>query len=166
MDLYKLYKSGKSITQVSDIIGLSKSTVRLRLKDAGILRSRADAVRLAAKNGRLGSGNRCKKRVFTKKWADNISKAKLGRGKGWSLKPNGYIAITMGENKGRSEHCVIAEDHIGRRLMANECIHHINGCRSDNRIENLQVMTRSDHMALHSKINIKLRARDSKGKLI
>ena len=37
-----------SIPQVSQALGVSKSTIRARLKECGLLRSRADAVRLAA----------------------------------------------------------------------------------------------------------------------
>lgn len=37
------------------------------------------------------------------------------------------------------EHRVIAEQMLGRRLKAGECVHHINGVRHDNRTENLEV---------------------------
>ena len=69
---------------------------------------------------------------------------------GYSLKPNGYYEVTMGENKFRPLHVVIMEEHIGRRLRKDECVHHINQVRTDNRIENLQLMTRSEHSKLHA----------------
>ncbi len=47
------------------------------------------------------------------------------------------------------EHRVIAEQMIGRQLFDNEIVHHKNGKRWDNRIENLEVMTREDHGKLH-----------------
>lgn len=48
-------------------------------------------------------------------------------------------------------HRVIVENNIGRLLTAEEVVHHINHDRKDNRIENLQVMTQSEHASLHSK---------------
>ena len=49
----------------------------------------------------------------------------------------------------------IMEQHLGRLLKSNEIIHHINGDCSDDRIENLKVMTRSTHASLHQKLKNK-----------
>ena len=111
MNEYDLYKSGMSIPEVSAETGIAPSTLRSRLNKAGILRSRADGVRNASKRGRLGSGNRGKNRLFTEEWKRNISKGKMGKGKGLSKKPNGYIEVTMGENKGRSQQINRSLDH-------------------------------------------------------
>ena len=165
MNEFEMYESGMSIPEVSKETGIAKSTLRFRFKKRGILRTREEGVRNAAKNGKLGSGLRGKKRVFSDEWRKNISEAKKGIGVGRSLKPNGYYEITMGEHKGRLEHVVIMECHIGRRLMANECVHHIDHNRANNSIENLALMTKSDHSRLHAKENIKNRNRDSIGRL-
>lgn len=47
------------------------------------------------------------------------------------------------------EHRVIMEQHLGRKLSRNEIVHHINGDKWDNRIDNLQLMTQSEHAKLH-----------------
>lgn len=60
---------------------------------------------------------------------------------------NRYIHI---HKQGR-EHKRMAEQMIGRPLVRDEVVHHINGKRWDNRPENLQVMTRGDHTRLHNR---------------
>lgn len=48
-------------------------------------------------------------------------------------------------------HRWVMEQHLGRKLNRNEVVHHINGDPHDNRIENLQIMSQSDHMKLECK---------------
>lgn len=51
------------------------------------------------------------------------------------------------------EHVLIAEWVSGRRLTKDECVHHINFVRSDNRPENLLIMNKFEHSSYHAKIN-------------
>ncbi len=51
------------------------------------------------------------------------------------------------------EHQLIAEWIAGRSLTDDECVHHINFNKTDNRPENLQIMTKSDHNSYHAAIN-------------
>ena len=54
--------------------------------------------------------------------------------------------------KNIDEHRYIMELHIGRKLARNEVVHHKNGNKFDNRIENLEVIPISKHSQLHNQI--------------
>ena len=51
------------------------------------------------------------------------------------------------------EHQLIAEWIASRELSEDECVHHINFIKTDNRPENLRIMTKSDHDSYHASLN-------------
>lgn len=63
---------------------------------------------------------------------------------------DGYVRRTI-NSKRILEHRYVMQKQIGRNLNDYEIVHHINGDNSDNRIENLQIMTQSEHAKLHFK---------------
>ncbi len=67
---------------------------------------------------------------------------------GWWTNGNGYIEghVWEGDKKRRvKKHRHIVEQKIGRRLEPHEDVHHIDGDKQNNAIENLQVIPHGDH---------------------
>lgn len=151
--LVDAYLRGASLPDLARDFGISVSTARYHVLKAGALRSRADGIRNAASSGKLGSGLRGKKRRFTDQHRNAISEARKrwadAHAAGLSIKPSGYLEYTRGADKGRPEHVVIMERRIGRRLLSDEHVHHIDGNRLNNESNNLALVTRSGHARLH-----------------
>lgn len=70
------------------------------------------------------------------------------------LETHGYVMVWEPSHPNKSfygwqyQHRIVAESSIGRYLRSDEVIHHINGVKDDNRSENLQILSPSDHNAI------------------
>lgn len=69
----------------------------------------------------------------------------------------GYVMVYMPEHHSTKDgryvyvHRLVMEEVLGRPLTENENIHHKNGDKSDNRPQNLEIMSNSEHMSKHYK---------------
>lgn len=73
------------------------------------------------------------------------------------ITPDGYALIRVGRthpladpNGYCREHILVMCAAIGRKLRPGEVVHHKNGDRLDNRLENLELTTAGDHNAIHN----------------
>ena len=76
--------------------------------------------------------------------------------KGGKIINRGYVLILqkdhpLADSKGYiPEHRLVMCNHLNRLLSSDEHIHHLNGNIQDNRIENLQIVTASEHRIIHA----------------
>ena len=59
----------------------------------------------------------------------------------------GYI---FHSRTGRGIHRIVMERYIGRKLKEREVVHHIDGNKKNNDINNLEIMSQSEHAKLHA----------------
>jgi hypothetical protein len=70
----------------------------------------------------------------------NLSDPKNGKSSRGCLRGDGYISISI-NGKRSLEHHLVMSKFLGRPLKKEERIHHKNGIRNDNRLENLELWT-------------------------
>lgn len=117
-----LWGAGDSVTAIMRKIPRSREIIRRVLHEEGIeIVKRLSTSSREAHWGWLGG------RVLTAKGYIGIS---LKHDDPYKDMSNGQYAL---------EHRVFMARHLGRRLRSDETVHHLNGDRTDNRIENLQL---------------------------
>jgi hypothetical protein len=70
-----------------------------------------------------------------------------------SVRKDGYIVVKTGIRQYELEHRLVMSRALGRPLETNEHVHHVNGDVADNRIENLMLMTPTEHQQYHAATN-------------
>lgn len=70
----------------------------------------------------------------------------------YKLINNGYVVLyTRDFKRLMGEHRYIMEKAIGRKLSKDEIVHHIDKNPLNNKLENLQIVTKEEHREIHKK---------------
>lgn len=100
---------------------------------------------------------------------NNVSGEKNPKwGGGLHIDKDGYKLVYCPKHPNRvlgcyiREHRLIMEKHLGRFLNRGEIVHHKNGNKQDNRIENLELMKKTEH----DRHSILSRRRDNYGRVL
>lgn len=63
---------------------------------------------------------------------------------------HGYRAVKLADGSWMLEHRLVMERLLGRKLLPSEHVHHKNENRQDNRPENLELLTKAEHLREHA----------------
>lgn len=161
-DLHRLYVDyGLPMHSVAKELGVATGTVYNYLHRYGI-ETREPRKGMAGKHvsdeTKAKLSNALKGRAVSEETRARMSEGSKDGGIGHKKhRADGYIAIYFPDHPYSTkqgyimEHVLVMEALIGRHLRPDECVHHINEIRDDNRKENLQLMTKKEHMSYHSK---------------
>jgi AraC-like DNA-binding protein len=169
-ELEAKYNELQSMQKVADYYGVSKKLILNNMNRLGIPR-REMGINIDIRKARnmLDKGYRLKDvakelnismtTARTKLQAKDIESDRFH--KRYKVKDSGYVQILKhGHPRADKvgyvpEHTLVMEQIIGRYLKDNEVVHHINGDKSDNRPNNLRLMTAFQHKQMHSSMERK-----------
>jgi len=128
----------KSVRQIASEIGATVGATHSAIRWLGIdLRKSRVGLDIRFPEGRFGKN--------AARWKGGRRVSKAGYVRIYSVghplcSSDGYVM----------EHRLVMEEHLGRYLTKEEVVHHKNGNKQDNRIENLELLsTKQEHVSLH-----------------
>jgi hypothetical protein len=131
-----LYEEGLSCPDIAVRYSVHPSSVLDALKRGGVpIRGRGKDRGKKTRGGALHPAFKGARRVY--------------KGYVWVYKPDSPMA----NNRGRAlEHRLVMAEHLGRVLLRTEHVHHRNGVTTDNRIENLALLSAGEHSREHNRL--------------
>lgn len=152
-DIPNLYKEGHSLNAIARLTDVSYPTVRRDLIKAGVnILSRKEGIaRHPDWNGSHRGMQRPPMALETKERMKAAARARWDAVGfvGTRIDDQGYVRFTAGEHEGRQFHVVLMEARLGRRLLPDENVHHIDDDKTNNSEDNLALVTKSGHARLH-----------------
>jgi len=165
-DIVSLYKDGMSCQQIADKFDCSTKPIESRLKENGIQLDGAEFVNIKREEleeavskfttvKELAEHFDCDRATIDRKLEKyDIDPPTLYNKKATLSDINGYQALQCGVvGKGVLVHRLLAVAEYGYENVCDNVIHHKNGIRWDNRPDNIEVMTRSEHSKLHAEMD-------------
>lgn len=174
---------GESLRMIAAKIGINHKTLSKKLKKLGIkVPTRKEAAKMVWKNhkhprkdkkGMLCPSYGKKASIETRAKMSKIQQQRANeKRKHVKRHSQGYILVYYPNHPAKDragyvlEHRVVMENHLGRFLSPDEIVHHLNGSKSDNRIENLELVTRGEHAKIHNNLGGTYEHHSSCGKTV
>lgn len=153
-EMESLYlRDGLSVAAVSAVMDIGTATVAKLFKRYGIQRrGHKEAGKIAGRAISKKSKGRDVPHRPKGVCPDGLRRAANARSaacSGKRISTNGYVTFINGNKKGMALHRLVMEEVIGRKLLREEIVHHIDGNRLNNAPENLTIMSNCEHARLH-----------------
>jgi hypothetical protein len=127
-DVVQRYLAGQSSEKIAADLGCSTTVVFNRLRKAGVKARGQGKVKPRGPASPFWQGGR-------------------------TLSTDGYWLVRDERGRQVREHRLVMAQHLGRPLRSEEIVHHLNHVKTDNRLENLCLLTRSQHKQLHDALD-------------
>lgn len=139
--------TNKSGLEVAQLLGIGRTTLSRKLKLYGIPEKTISEVR----SQKLWHPSENQKRKLSElgRSQTGANSPSWKEGRSWTGRKASPYPIVLIDGKYIKEHRYVMEQHLGRKLLRTEEVHHRDGNKFNNEVENLQIMSKSEHSKLH-----------------